>query len=33
VALETGAKVWGAVVALEDDADQFVPLFNLELLK
>jgi hypothetical protein len=32
VALETGAKVWGAVVTLEDDEEQFVPLFNLELL-
>jgi hypothetical protein len=29
--LETGAKVWGAVVALEDE-EQFVPFFNLELL-
>jgi hypothetical protein len=32
LALETGAKVWGAVVALEKGEDQFVPFFNLELL-
>jgi len=30
--LETGAKVWGAVVAFEEDQEQFVPFFNLELL-
>lgn len=30
--LETGARVRGAVVAFEDDEDQFIPLFNLELL-
>jgi hypothetical protein len=32
VILETGARVWGAVVALEEDEEQFVPFFNLELL-
>lgn len=32
MALETGAKVWGAVVAFEDDEDRFIPFFNLELL-
>ena len=31
-ALETGARVWGAVVAFEEAEDQLVPYFNLELL-
>ena len=30
--LETGAKVWSAVVAFEEKQEQFVPFFNLELL-
>jgi hypothetical protein len=33
MSLETGARVWGAFVDLEgDEQEQFVPLFNLELL-
>jgi hypothetical protein len=32
LALETEARVWGAVVAFEEDGEQFVPFFNLELL-
>jgi hypothetical protein len=32
LALETEATVWGAVVALEKGDEQFVPLYNLELL-
>jgi hypothetical protein len=32
VPLETGARVWGAVVTLEGGGEQFVPYFNLELL-
>jgi hypothetical protein len=30
--LETGARVWGAVVAFENQGEQPVPYFNLELL-
>lgn len=30
--LETGAQAWGAIVALEDDQNQPIPFFNLELL-
>lgn len=32
LAIETEAKVWGAVVAFEQAEEQFVPFFNLELL-
>ncbi len=32
LALETEARVWGAVVAFEEDGEQFVPFLNLELL-
>jgi hypothetical protein len=32
LAVETGARVWGAVVALEGGEEQFVPFLNLELL-
>jgi hypothetical protein len=32
LAVETGARVWGAVLALESSEEQFVPFLNLELL-
>ncbi len=32
LALETGARVWGAIVALDRDGEQYVPFLNLELL-